>query len=88
MIVELGLCDHCNGGRVAAIDQDVLPKYGEIDDRDPDMNCTAVGCAPYAAICDAGPCLEQELGMYGTVPPSGVPRSLPLPVVVTHRTAL
>jgi hypothetical protein len=62
VVVELGCCDHCNGGRVvvANIDhaQDVKETMG--DDCEWYRGCTLMACAPYVPFCDEGTCYAEQ----------------------------
>ncbi|MBN1282834.1 MAG: hypothetical protein JXA24_03575 [Proteobacteria bacterium] len=57
-VVELGCCDHCNGGRVVAANvahvDDV--KESMSDQCDEGYACTLMACAPQLAKCEQGLC--------------------------------
>jgi len=58
VIVELGCCDHCNGGRVDAVHRDraeeIQMSFG--DDCEEDEACTEMACAPMLARCTDWTC--------------------------------
>lgn len=66
-IVELGVCDHCNGGMAAAVsvdkEADALETYGETPPKGDDWGCTLMDCAQFAAECidDLCEAIEQPL---------------------------
>lgn len=62
VVLELGCCDHCNGGRAVAVNSehasDVQATYAE--SCTPGQGCTEMGCAPLEAACDEGRCITVE----------------------------
>jgi len=66
-IVELGCCDHCNGGRTVATNvdfaDDIEALYG--DECEEDQACTLMACAPILAKCLEGMCMAYEDESWG-----------------------
>ncbi len=62
VVLELGCCDHCNGGRAVAVRadaaDDVQATYAE--SCAPGTACTEMGCAPLTADCDDGRCVTVQ----------------------------
>jgi hypothetical protein len=62
VVLELGCCDHCNGGRAVSVRvdsaDDVQATYAE--SCTPGMACTQRGCAPLTADCAQGQCITVE----------------------------
>ena len=58
VVVELGCCDHCNGGRVMAVNMQYEAQAKETmsDQCAKDYSCTLMACAPELARCDSGTC--------------------------------
>ncbi len=65
VVVELGCCDHCNGGSAIAVIEGqqatATAEYGETCGNR--LACTEIGCAPLTAVCNEGTCglMEGEL---------------------------
>lgn len=63
-IVELGLCDHCNGGVSTAVSvdkqADAFEKYHEYEPRGQNWACTEMACAPLEATCNDTLCETRE----------------------------
>jgi hypothetical protein len=61
-VVELGCCDHCNGGSVMACRadhvDDVLRTFGA--ECAEDYACTLMACAPYLPTCSGGMCIAEQ----------------------------
>ncbi|MFT6231960.1 MAG: hypothetical protein ACJAZO_002473 [Myxococcota bacterium] len=61
-VLELGCCDHCNGGRAVAVSErrsaDVQATY--VESCTSGQACTEMGCAPLEATCDQGRCVTVE----------------------------
>ena len=57
VLVELGRCDHCNGGVVVSVNADseeaVRRRYS---DRRWTYSCTEMSCTPIEATCEAETC--------------------------------
>ena len=66
-VVELGCCDHCNGGRTTATHKDFAEEIKEImgDECEEDHACTLIGCAPVLARCNGGRCEGYEDSDWG-----------------------
>lgn len=65
VVVELGMCDACNGGTAVAVgtasELAVADQYAECVPDTGEWGCTAMACPPLYATCDAGACtLQQE----------------------------
>jgi len=62
VIVQLGLCDHCNGGVAVAVNEDseqtVFDAYAEAEPTE-EWGCTLMACDDLEAVCDQGLCIEQ-----------------------------
>ncbi len=62
VIVELGCCDHCNGGRAVAVvagqEDAVLAEHGESCGNN--VACTEMGCAPLTATCEDNVCVQVQ----------------------------
>ena len=62
VIVELGCCDHCNGGRAVAVaagqEEAVLAAHGE--ECPGNTACTEMGCAPLTATCADDVCVPVQ----------------------------
>lgn len=62
VVVELGCCDHCNGGRAVAVAASaadaVLDAYGEVCRGD--VGCTLMGCPPILAECEEAVCVPVQ----------------------------
>ncbi|MFH1831114.1 MAG: hypothetical protein ABH871_10155 [Pseudomonadota bacterium] len=58
IIVELGCCDHCNGGRAVAANKGLaeLVKTVQGDECEEETMCTLMACAPLLARCTQGKC--------------------------------
>ncbi len=69
VVVELGCCDHCNGGRVMAVNMEYEQQVKEnmADVCDENTVCTLMACAPEIVKCDSGTCVsypDPEWGPY------------------------
>lgn len=63
VVVQLGCCDHCNGGVGVSVRSDAVAEVeAELAQGcDTALDCTAMGCGELAAECDQGTCvLLQE----------------------------
>ncbi|TNE88499.1 MAG: hypothetical protein EP330_14090 [Deltaproteobacteria bacterium] len=65
VVVQLGCCDHCNGGAAVSVRADAV---GEVEaamaeDCGGGEDCTLMGCGAVSAACDAGVCvlLQEQL---------------------------
>ncbi|MCO4748079.1 MAG: hypothetical protein KC912_25015 [Proteobacteria bacterium] len=62
VIVQLGCCDHCNGGAAVAVNSGslstVVDELGE--DCSGQFACTEMGCAPITAECRDDACVMVE----------------------------
>ena len=62
VIVQLGCCDHCNGGEAVAVRVDraaeVEETYSERCGRS--TGCTLMACAELEAVCEDGTCTSQQ----------------------------
>jgi hypothetical protein len=62
VIVQLGCCDHCNGGAAVSVtagsETAVMDAYGQ--SCRPPVACTEMACAPRIAECEAGVCVSVE----------------------------
>lgn len=67
-VVEIGCCDHCNGGSVKAVNSrfkdDVQNEFGEScpvrSDGSPAYECTLMACSPKLARCQSGRCVAYS----------------------------
>lgn len=61
-VVELGCCDHCNGGSVIATHADYAESIQQAlgEECEEDYACTLMGCAPYLAKCEGGLCTAEQ----------------------------
>ncbi len=66
-VVELGCCDHCNGGWVMAVNGDYADDIEKIYGADcaEDHACTLMGCAEKLARCSAGQCEAYDDPSWG-----------------------
>ncbi len=66
-VVELGCCDHCNGGRTVAANVDYALEIEEVygDECEEDHACTLMACAPILAKCLEGMCMAYEDESWG-----------------------
>ena len=66
VIVQLGLCDHCNGGVSVAVNLDseetVFDLYAEVEPEE-DWGCTLMACADLEAVCEQGLCIAESVGV-------------------------
>lgn len=62
VVVELGCCDHCNGGRVVVSNIEYVENVKEVmgDDCEWYQGCTLMACAPYVPYCDGGTCYAEQ----------------------------
>lgn len=67
VVVELGCCDHCNGGRTVASHKDFANdiKYMMGDECEEDYACTLMACAPVLARCTDNMCETYEDESWG-----------------------
>jgi hypothetical protein len=60
LVLELGICDQCNGGEAVAVngdsELDVADRYAQCVPDTGNWACTAMACTPPTATCDAGVC--------------------------------
>ncbi len=68
VIVELGLCDQCNGGLAVAVNEssesEVFDEYSESEPANGEWACTEVACAPLEPVCDDdGLCSYEQATM-------------------------
>jgi hypothetical protein len=61
VVVELGCCDHCNGGRVTAVNKEFEDEAREemADECEADHPCTLMACAEEIAACEDGQCTHH-----------------------------
>ena len=61
VVVELGCCDHCNGGRVIASHKDYADDIREMlgDQCEENTACTLMACANEIPKCDGGRCTHE-----------------------------
>lgn len=64
VVLELGLCDQCNGGEAVAVngarELDVADRYSECVPDTENWACTEMACPPLSAACDVGTCTLQQ----------------------------
>ncbi len=62
VVLQLGCCDHCNGGRAVAVRadaaDDVQATY--VESCTPGTACTEMGCAPLTAECIEDRCVTVQ----------------------------
>jgi hypothetical protein len=59
VVVQLGCCDHCNGGVGVSVRSDAVTQVeAELaQECDTAQDCTAMGCGELSAECDQGTCI-------------------------------
>ena len=63
VLIELGCCDHCNGGSALSVRADAAAEAEEAfaETCDGTEDCTLMGCGELSAACEDGSCvLLQE----------------------------
>jgi len=62
VVVELGCCDHCNGGFAVAVNAEYETEVAErnADSCGPDEFCTLMGCPALYPKCDGGECIYVD----------------------------
>jgi hypothetical protein len=62
-VVELGVCDACNGGTAVAVngasEGTVFDLYAQCEP-DEEWGCTEMACAALIPLCEAGSCVMEE----------------------------
>jgi hypothetical protein len=66
--LELGLCDHCNGGEVVAVSDatqgEILERHQECLPDTGQLGCTEMACEILQAACLEGVCTLVEATLY------------------------
>jgi hypothetical protein len=67
-IVEVGCCDHCNGGRAVAANKGLIDWVTENlgEDCEEENMCTLMACAPLLSRCTQGKCESYPDPSWGT----------------------
>ena len=59
--VEMGCCDHCNGGKLLAVNVEFAGSLDPWKETGCEMiGCTKIGCGPVEAVCNSGVCAWQQ----------------------------